>query len=330
MATVNGNTADRWRAVLDYTTETSESSVSITAKISFQSIANGFSITTGISGSLTINGQTSSFSGKGFSSAYGQTKKTVMLTKTVSVARGSSSKKVTVSGTVKNTSGFRNGTSTASASVTIPALTPVEPEAEVPGTPTAVSATRNSDTKITVKWTNHANEGGIDDSYIQVNENDEGWTDAGSVSGTTATYAYNNASANSKYQFRVCSENEAGTSSYSSATSAIYTTPAAPTGAMAQRLDSTAYLTAILGDTLYPGTVQWQYSSNNSTWSSVSSTGAAATHNTSSNLYYRCRVGSVSGGLYSAYGPSTQATALQRIYVNVPDGKTPSAVYINK
>lgn len=122
MATVYGNEADRWRAALNYTTSQSNTAVSITAKIGFQSINNGFQISQGISGSVTVNGSTASFSGQGFSSATSETKTTYYKTKTVSVSRGTSAKTVSISGTVKNTSGFRNGTSTASATVSVPKL----------------------------------------------------------------------------------------------------------------------------------------------------------------------------------------------------------------
>ena len=122
MATVYGNEADRWRAALNYTTSQSNTSVSITAKIGFQSINNGFQISSGISGSVTVNGSTASFSGQGFSSDTSETKTTYYKTKTASVSRGTSAKTVTISGTVKNTSGFRNGTSNVSATVSVPKL----------------------------------------------------------------------------------------------------------------------------------------------------------------------------------------------------------------
>lgn len=264
---------------------------------------------------------------------HGATTKT-MATDSFTVSRTTSNQTVQVehwfSSPNSSTPGYSTG-STATVSLTVSARPEQEPTVTAPNAPTGVSATRSSDTTIVVKWTNHPTTGAISNNIIEVCENDEEWVQiTGSASGTATSYTWSGAGANSKYQFRVISENSAGESPASSASAVVYTTPAAPTGALAQRLDSTCYLTAILGNTRYPGTIQWQYSSNNSSWSTISNTGAATTYSTSSDLYYRCRVGSVSGGLYSAYGPSVKSEVLPRIYVNVPSGSTMKAVYINK
>lgn len=120
MPSVYGDTVNHFRAKLDYSTSQSNTAVSITAAAYMCSVAWGFDVSY-VTSTVTINGSSSSTT-TGFYSANGATVEKSMVSKTVSVSRGTSAKTVSLSAVVNNHSGYMNGTSTASATVTIPAL----------------------------------------------------------------------------------------------------------------------------------------------------------------------------------------------------------------
>jgi hypothetical protein len=104
----------------------------------------------------------------------------------------------------------------------------------IPGTPTGVVATRVSDTQTKLDWSQSSpSNGQPDTNTIQRSINGGAWSDLVTINTTTtATVA---TSANTKTQYRVRGNNAAGSSAYSVASAAIYTTPAAPTNAVATK-----------------------------------------------------------------------------------------------
>lgn len=114
------------------------------------------------------------------------------------------------------------GPASVTQSVTPPTLT------VVPGTPSAVTATRVSDTEITVAWSqSSASNGAPTANTIQRRVNGGDWVDAVTIAPTTSASV--SAAADQKLEYRVKGTNAAGDSAWSAASTAIYTTPDAPT-----------------------------------------------------------------------------------------------------
>ena len=93
-----------------------------------------------------------------------------------------------------------------------------------------VSATRNSDTKATVKWTNNTVAArpysGI---YVDRQVDDGSWSLLKDCSGSATSYVDQSTSANHKYRYRVIPHNGAGNAPSHVYSGYIYTTPAPPT-----------------------------------------------------------------------------------------------------
>ena len=121
MATVNGNSVSHWHGYLTHTETLHGTTVDLKAVAGFQAESWGFSIGSGITATATADGTSKSASG-GFSCATGASTKKDFVTLTKSVKRGHSNRKVTLSAKVVNASGYLNGTSTASATYTVPKL----------------------------------------------------------------------------------------------------------------------------------------------------------------------------------------------------------------
>lgn len=211
---------DDFRAVLSVTVSNASATqctVSVTLKV--QSIY-GVVNTTGHA-SATVNGSTYSTDGFGWST--NQTK--TVLTHSWTVARGSSSKSIRVSGRVWATgvSAYTKG-STASGSVTIPAI-----DYDAPNAPSSCSASRTSDTQAKVTWKNGSTSTTRPRSSTKVERQTDGgsWVQVASVGASVTSYTDNGISANHRYRYRVRAYGSGGYSGY--ATSGyVYTTPAAP------------------------------------------------------------------------------------------------------
>lgn len=182
-----------------------------------------------------------------------------------------------------------------------------------PNAPSSCSATRNSDAKATVTWTNGTS--GTTNARAAVlieRQVDAGsWTQLTSLAASTATYADNSISANHRYRYRVRSSNAAGYSSY--ATSGyIYTTPAAPT---AVSLDKTAATTVSVSATVSaPYATGWDVqrsTDSGATWSADIATNAAlpVTDTVAGTVRYRVR-SNRSNSLYSAWKSSSDITTI--------------------
>src|SRR5690606_33192583 len=91
-----------------------------------------------------------------------------------------------------------------------------------------VSASRVSDTQVQVSWSqSSASNGQPTSNTIQRRVNGGAWETVATISpATSATVA---ASPNQKLEYRVRGNNSAGSSAWSSESSPIFTTPAAPT-----------------------------------------------------------------------------------------------------
>lgn len=134
-------------------------------------------------------------------------------------------------------SGVYNG---AAPSHSITVAIPARPYA-APTAPSAVVATRNSDTQVTVTWTRNVTAQKPYSSQLIQMRTYQGsgaagdppgwsaWTDVASVSGTAASYVKAGLSANRVYQFAVRASNSAGSSAFGYSGN-VYMTPGAPSG----------------------------------------------------------------------------------------------------
>lgn len=201
------------------------------------------------------------------------------------------------------------------------------PLVTIPGTPT-VTATRSSDTSISVVWTlTQPTQGSITSNRIEVKIDEEVWTTiSSSLSGSATSYTYSSSSANHRYQFRVASSSSAGQSDYGES-EYVYTTPAAPRGGYGLIRGTNVGVTALIDNIKYPSGYEWQRYANGSTgWTNINGAQSSISDTYSGSIapYYRVRCVGV-GGLASAYCPAFQVSKGYNIYVNSA-GPTPDKI----
>lgn len=118
------------------------------------------------------------------------------------------------------------GDGSSSGNYTVPKLT------VVPGVPTAVAAVRVSDSSATVSWSqSSASNGAPTTNEYRKRVNGGAWGSPTSISPTTSVA--DAVAANQKIEYQVRGVNSAGSSDWSDTSTAIYTTPAAPTSVAA-------------------------------------------------------------------------------------------------
>ncbi len=159
--------------------------------------------------------------------------------------------------------------STATVSVTVSAR-----PYSAPAAPSNCTATRSSDTQVSVTWTNGTSTTGAPRSAVYVERSVDGgsFSQIASVGSSTASYTDNSTSANHYYQYRVRSYGSGGTSSY--ATSGyVYMTPAAPSSVTVTRDSGTVVtVNADVSNVVTATSYNVQYSVNSGDWSSSTST----------------------------------------------------------
>jgi hypothetical protein len=104
---------------------------------------------------------------------------------------------------------------------------------QAPGTPTALTATRVSDTQTSLAWTNNSASNGAPTTN-NVQESVNGGAFAALVSLAATTAASVTTAANRKSVYEVNEQNATGTSAWS-ASATVFTTPAPPTGVVAAK-----------------------------------------------------------------------------------------------
>lgn len=272
----------------------------------------------------------------------------VKLSGSTDVSRGNSGKSVaikaeSVSQTVNGNGGVGAVTSCAD-SVSVAAVS-----VAIPPLVTNQKAVLSGST-VTISWQNNGSgASNPTGNYVDVKIDDKDWTNILNQKTTSTTYTV---SANHRYQFRISSYNSAGQSTHQN-TNMIYTAPVAPTivnsasvifpsaGSFSFACDKT--------DTLYPSEkIEWQYSTDGGYyWSdtqiasgTVVSVGSSDSSLNSfimgmrdnSNCYVRARIYNYDNSIASDWSVAARIkVTLQPIcLVNVPDGATIKAVYINK
>lgn len=121
MATIYGNTTNHWRCYIN--TWSSEDGVSVSAglTVGIQDCGWGFQIWTGIVGHASANGSDSEVN-TSFNTPTGSWNTKDITSASKRFVKGHSAYNVTLSGWVRNQSGYMNGTSSASQTITVPAL----------------------------------------------------------------------------------------------------------------------------------------------------------------------------------------------------------------
>lgn len=250
MAEGYGNQIHHWQAYVEasVTSETT-TTATITCKTYWHSIAWGYSYYG--HGYGVIGSTTGSDSGTVvFSSGTGASVYQLLTTMTKTITKTDSSQSVTCKGVAiltGDSSGTRNGTSTATCTVTVPAIA-----YETPNAPSSCSASRSSDTKVAVTWTNGTTTTTKPRTATLVERSTDGgsWTQVASVGSSVANYSDTGVSANHRYSYRVRAKNSAGYSSYSTS-GYVYTTPAAPASVTASKTSASSVQVAITGAAPY-------------------------------------------------------------------------------
>ena len=329
----SGSSKYRWRAY--FTATTSSTDESYTIRVSSAGIQSYYAISS--RGTMKL----SSSSGVGISKSWSgnwscsgnnswQTINHMGTAQTKTIAKSTSAKSVSVSITCTIKGGYGNGTSSVSHTFSIPA----GDFQEAALTPTNFTATRNSDTQITLRWTNRTDSThAVTKNRLRVSRDDGSYSDI--YNGTKKTsHVWTGCSANHAYQFAVRAINNEGNSSYVYSDT-VYTTPAAPSSVMAVKTGTSVSLAAIVNNINWPNYYEWQRStsSNFSTATTLDiddASGQDTITTTGTDYWYRVRAVGQDETLKSAW-TSVQMVENPLCYVRVPDGITSLAgVYIRQ
>lgn len=267
MASAYGNVVQRWQSYIEASiTSQTDTTATITLNVYFHSIGYGYKVRANADG--TINGVKSAVANFSATSGTGQTVNQLAVTHTVTVSKGSSAQNISVSGRVQLTGGFHNGTSTAYATVSVPARTYYKPHP-----PKSFAAKRTSDTQMDLTWQGDYTgmDGGYPWSgvYVDRRVDDGSWVNIANLSWDAINYSDRTTSANHKYEYRVCSYGPGGTSDHATA-SALYTTPAAPDSVTMTKTSGTSVRVDVDGSNA-PYATSWdvQKSLNGGEWKDV-------------------------------------------------------------
>lgn len=121
MATIYGNTTNHWRCYINTWSSEDGYSVSAGLTVGIQDCGWGFQIWTGIVGTANANGASNTVN-TSFNTSTGSWSTKDITSASQRFAKGHSAYNVTLSGSVTNQSGYMNGTSSASQTITVPAL----------------------------------------------------------------------------------------------------------------------------------------------------------------------------------------------------------------
>lgn len=121
MATIYGNTTNHWRCYINTWSSEDGYSVSAGLTVGIQDCGWGFQIWTGIVGHASANGSDSEVN-TSFNTPTGSWNTKDITSASQRFVKGHNAYNVTLSGWVRNQSGYMNGTSSASQTITIPAL----------------------------------------------------------------------------------------------------------------------------------------------------------------------------------------------------------------
>lgn len=162
----------------------------------------------------------------------------------------------------------------------------------LPGAPTNLTATRVSDNRIDLSWTNPSSTyGGF---YLQVSIDGGSWSNAWSVENVMPTsYSYTAASAGHSYKFRAYTGHWYAYSAYSNETATILMTPSAPQSISVAASGGTNVTVTLTNNSPVATSLEYQTSTDGgSTWSASTT---------------------VSGSPVTSFSTSVSGTALVRV-----------------
>ena len=295
-----------WRVQVVVNTA-SETATTITYNV-YGQFYNEHRILSFANGSVSGGGQSRSWDGSTRDLNGGNPGTTNFASYSVTLNKGGSSRTETFSARFQVTGGFGNGTSSASVGVTVPAITYSAPNA-----PSNCSASRVSDTRATVTWSNGSTSTAQPRTDVLVErQTDSGpWVQVASLSASATNYTDNGISANHRYAYRVRSKGNGGTSGYSTS-GYIYTTPAAPSSVTAAKASTSSVTLSAEGLPMWAeGYEIGRTADGGGSWKTVGAadtfpwTDASAPAGT-----IRYRVRSHRGSLHSAYVESNSITTI--------------------
>ena len=183
---------------------------------------------------------------------------------TASFTRGSSDRTITLYSYIYCYVNGMNRDARATCDITVPHL---------PNAPTSLTATRVTDNSVALSWT--APTRTADGIALEVQIDGGSWSAIATIASGTS-YTWNGASADHSYKFRARASYKGAWSGYSSATTAVVMTPAAPTSIATAAAGGTTVDVTLVNASPVATSVEYQVSTDGgSTW------GASAT---SSNL----------------------------------------------
>lgn len=121
MATIYGNTTNHWRCYINTWSSEDAASVSAGLTVGIQDCGWGFQIWTGIVGTANANGASNSVN-TSFNTSTGSWSTKDITSASQRFVKRHNAYNITLSGSVVNQSGYMNGTSSASQTITIPAV----------------------------------------------------------------------------------------------------------------------------------------------------------------------------------------------------------------
>lgn len=221
------------------------------------------------------------------------------------------------------------GTFSTNATTTLYAIWSIDSGA--PGTPSSISAIRESDTSILLSWINNPHSGsGLTGTRIEVQTNDGSWSEnINTTTSATQTFFTHATQANNKYYYRLLAYNDIAEAKYYGYTGPIYTTPTPPEG-YGLKINANIRLSASAANGKYITSYVWEYSADGgSTFTSLGTSTGSMTHTPGiENPVYR--VASINmGGLQSSW---TQVipTNSRQIFFRIPDGFNYQGIYVWK
>lgn len=235
MAVSYGNVVQHWQAICGaYIIATTDTTVTVRCDCYFHSIGWGYNVYG--NGTATVNGQSANSGRVTCYSPTGGSVNQALVTKDVTVPRGNNDYNISCSAVTQLTGGYHNGTSSASVSVTIPAIPSYRPDA-----PNLTSATRNSDSSISLKWQNKNNDGARKyyrgilvrhwENYDAPAKSDDAKNYVDLYNGgVISSYTDTKVKADSRYIFCIYARWDGGWSDWSNRVT-VYTTPAKPASA---------------------------------------------------------------------------------------------------
>ena len=184
-----------------------------------------------------------------------------------------------------------SGTGYAKLAYTVPHLA---------SAPTNLKATRNSDTSITISWTNPSTS--YDNIYIYASRNGGGYSLI-RTQGSSTSYTWTSAQADSVYVFRAYTSYQGSSSGYSN-TATAYTTPTAPTWTSVTRNSNNKVTLTWSNSSASYTKVYIQRQTDGGSWSALANVNSGTTSyadtTTTADHAYKYRIASYNG-MYSSY-----------------------------